>query len=446
MVLVSQVFVLSRRGDHIIFRDYRKDVSSRAPDTFFRQLKFQKSSAAPVFNMDGVQYCFLQKSSMYFVCTTRTNSSPSLGLELLDRFTHVCKDYLGVCNEQALRLNFILVYELLDEIVDYGHVQDPSSEQLKVYVHNEPYEDSASGGFLAKLKGMKLKKAKTMSSSAANKSIIGSRESKGSSSTENVLFVDVIERLDVIMNSQGSITKASVHGSITLKNFLMGTPTIRMILPSSIVVGKNLASRHGSLVLDDCNFHDCVDRSQWETEKTLLFFPPDGEFKVFNYRVDEVFNIPFRVAVHLEEVSELRLDVLLKVNSENIHEGAFGSNVVVRCPMPDPVTRVTHEFGYSYEGRGQHFEYDAGEKVAMWGINRMDSHAEQTLRLRLTLDRPMTKFLKRQIGPLSLGFEVSGGSVTGLEIISLDIEERGSYSPARWIRHVAMPESYVCRL
>lgn len=109
-------------------------------------------------------------------------------------------DYLGVCNEQALRLNFILVYELLDEIVvctllpfalfriscnravffcgisvvessgfvfpppwwcvsavqDYGHVQDPSSEQLKVYVHNEPYEDSASGGFLAKLKGMKV--------------------------------------------------------------------------------------------------------------------------------------------------------------------------------------------------------------------------------------------------------------------------------------------------
>ena len=53
-----------------------------------------------------------------------------------------------------------------------------------------------------------LKKAKTMSSSAANKSIIGSRESKGSSSTENVLFVDVIERLDVIMNSQ----VRSMHG------------------------------------------------------------------------------------------------------------------------------------------------------------------------------------------------------------------------------------------
>ena len=45
----------------------------------------------------------------------------------------------------------------------------------------------------------------------------------------------------------------------------------------------------------------------------------------------------------------------------------------------------------------------------------------------------------------SMNFEVSGSNVTGLDITSLDIEERGSYSAARWIRHITMPESYCCR-
>ena len=44
-----------------------------------------------------------------------------------------------------------------------------------------------------------------------------------------------------------------------------------------------------AIVLDDCNFHDCVDRSQWDSDRTLLFYPPDGEFRVINYRCEEIF-------------------------------------------------------------------------------------------------------------------------------------------------------------
>ena len=45
------------------------------------------------------------------------NVSPSLLLELLQRIARVTKDYLGVLNEDSLRKNFILVYELLDEVI-----------------------------------------------------------------------------------------------------------------------------------------------------------------------------------------------------------------------------------------------------------------------------------------------------------------------------------------
>lgn len=43
--------------------------------------------------------------------------SPSLALELLQRIARAIKDYLGVLNEESMRKNFVLVYELLDEVI-----------------------------------------------------------------------------------------------------------------------------------------------------------------------------------------------------------------------------------------------------------------------------------------------------------------------------------------
>ena len=68
-------------------------------------------------NVDGVNYFHVKVVGLLFVATTRTNVSPSLVLELLQRIARVIKDYLGVLNEDSFRKNFVLVYELLDEVV-----------------------------------------------------------------------------------------------------------------------------------------------------------------------------------------------------------------------------------------------------------------------------------------------------------------------------------------
>jgi len=39
-----------------------------------------------------------------------------------------------------VRKNFILIYELLDEMMDFGYIQGTSTEILKAYVFNEPIE------------------------------------------------------------------------------------------------------------------------------------------------------------------------------------------------------------------------------------------------------------------------------------------------------------------
>lgn len=68
-------------------------------------------------NVDGINYFHVKVAGLLFVATTRVNVSPSLVLELLQRIARVIKDYLGVLNEDSLRKNFVLVYELLDEVI-----------------------------------------------------------------------------------------------------------------------------------------------------------------------------------------------------------------------------------------------------------------------------------------------------------------------------------------
>ena len=45
------------------------------------------------------------------------NMSPALGVEILNRILKIIKDYCGMLTEEAVRKNFALIYELLDEAI-----------------------------------------------------------------------------------------------------------------------------------------------------------------------------------------------------------------------------------------------------------------------------------------------------------------------------------------
>ncbi|BBG94888.1 Clathrin adaptor complexes medium subunit family protein [Prunus dulcis] len=143
---LSVLHSIAERRQH-----HRGEVPKGSAEIFFRKVKFWKDDGegdAPP-NADGVNYFHVKDAGLLFVATTRVNVSPSLVLELLRRIARVVKDYLGVLSEDALRKNFVLVYELLDQIIT------TSTEVLKSYVFNEPVVVDSSqlgpaGIFMAK--------------------------------------------------------------------------------------------------------------------------------------------------------------------------------------------------------------------------------------------------------------------------------------------------------
>ena len=117
---LSQFFIISPRGDSIIRKEFRGDLPKTTTDTFYRNVKFwggKSQDAPPIFFLDGVTFMYLKANGLHFVGTTRSNASGSLMMELLYRLTKVFKDYCGTLTEESIRKNFILLYELLDEVL-----------------------------------------------------------------------------------------------------------------------------------------------------------------------------------------------------------------------------------------------------------------------------------------------------------------------------------------
>ena len=50
-------------------------------------------------------------------------------------------DFCGGLEEEIMRKNFILIYELIDEMIDYGYPQMTHSEALKRYVDTQVEKD-----------------------------------------------------------------------------------------------------------------------------------------------------------------------------------------------------------------------------------------------------------------------------------------------------------------
>ena len=111
--MISQIFILSARGDSIINRDFRSDLIKNTPELFYRKVKMDKGDCPPVFNIEGINFAYISIASLYVVATTRFNVSPSFVLELLHKIVVTIRDFCGAITEETIRKNFVLIYEIL---------------------------------------------------------------------------------------------------------------------------------------------------------------------------------------------------------------------------------------------------------------------------------------------------------------------------------------------
>ncbi|KAG9338968.1 hypothetical protein JZ751_024362 [Albula glossodonta] len=171
------------------------------------------------------------------------------------RFLGLIKDYCGSLSEKSVKMNFALIYEMLDEMLDYGYIQTSSTDILKNFIQTEAVSSKPFSLFDLSnvgLFGADTQQSKVAPSAAASRPIMSSRDQ----GVKNEIFVDVIERLTVVIGANGVLMKAEIQGEIRVKCYLPSCSEMRIGLNEEFSIGKSQLRGYGSAVrVDECRFH-----------------------------------------------------------------------------------------------------------------------------------------------------------------------------------------------
>jgi AP-2 complex subunit mu-1 len=96
----------------------------------------------------------------------------------------------------------------------------------------------------------------------------------------------------------GTVLRADVDGHIQMRAYLSGTPECKFGLNDKLVIDKNDRGTSDAVELDDCRFHQCVRLNDFDTDRSISFVPPDGEFELMRYVFCCIVDNLYRVETH----------------------------------------------------------------------------------------------------------------------------------------------------
>jgi AP-1 complex subunit mu len=282
--MASAVFITDTKGKVIICRDYRGDAPLSCAQKFAAYVQERDEiDQFPVFTEDGITFAYVKCNDLYLMGVSTRNTNVVMFFQFLYRILDTFKKYFGEIREESIRDNFVIIYELLDECMDHGYPQTTDSDILKEFITTESHRSEAPP-----------KPPMALTNAV-------SWRSEGIKHKKNEIFLDVVEKLNLLVSSNGTVLHSEVLGAVQMRSFLSGMPelklglndklmyestgtwfqylTIRAVhLFTSFATPGNPRSRKGKAVeMEDIKFHQCVRLARFENDRTISFIPPDGE-------------------------------------------------------------------------------------------------------------------------------------------------------------------------
>jgi len=431
--MIAAVLFVNQKGEVVISRMYRDGFSRSVADTFRSQvINSKEAGRSPVKVIGGMAFLYIKVGNMYAVAVSQGNAQVALAFQFLYEVVKVLKNYFGDFTEESIRNNFVLIYELLDEVLDYGYPQNCSTDVLKMYITQEGDKSAAD----------KLKAANQAVTIQATGAISWRKE--GIKYRKNELFIDVVENCNLMVSNKGTILRNDVSGAIMVKCYLSGTPECKFGLNDKLLLdsearAKTSARKPGSgIEIDDVSFHQCVKLGKFDMDRTISFVPPDGEFQLMSYRITENVNLPFRVLPVVKELGRTRLEVNVKVKAMFTFK-LFATNVVIKIPLPSNTADA------NVSAASGKCKYEPSQGGIIWKLRRFPGDTEYFMSGEVNLMSTMNdKAWSRP--PIEMDFQVPMFAASGLHVRFLKVFEKSNYQTIKWVRYITKAGEYQHRI
>ncbi|TUI23013.1 AP-3 complex subunit mu-2 [Bagarius yarrelli] len=258
--MIHSLFLVNSTGDIFLEKHWKSVVSRSVCDYFFeaQERASEPENVQPVIPTPHHYLINVLRHRIYFVAVIQSEVPPLFVIEFLHRVVDTFQDYFGVCSEASIKDNVVVVYELLEEMLDNGFPLATESNILKELIKPPTILRTVVNTITEQLPTGQL-------------SVVPWRRT-GVKYTNNEAYFDVVEEIDAIIDKSGSTITAEIQGVIDACVKLTGMPDLTL-------------SFMNPRLLDDVSFHPCVRFKRWEAERILSFIPPDGNFRLLSYHV-----------------------------------------------------------------------------------------------------------------------------------------------------------------
>lgn len=388
--MLQCIFLLSDSGEVILEKQLTGHRVDRSICNWFwdqpHSFKQQPVIASPT------HYLFqVFRDGITFLACTQVEMPPLMAIEFLCRVADVINDYLGGLNEDSIKDNFVIVYELLDEMIDNGFplTTEPNILQEMIAPPN------IVSKVLSVVTGNSSNVSDTLPGSTASCVPWRTADPKYAN---NEVYVDLVEQMDATINRDGTLVKCEINGEVQVNSHITGLPdlTLSFANPS---------------ILDDVRFHPCVRFRPWESNQILSFVPPDGQFKLMNYRVRKLKSTPIYVKPQLtSDGGTCRLNVMVGMRND---PGKTVDSVNVQFQLPPCIL--------SADLTSTHGTVNIlSNKTCTWSIGRIPKDKAPSMSGTLVLETGMERL--HVFPTFQVDFRIMGVALSGLQIDKLDLK------------------------
>jgi AP-1 complex subunit mu len=366
--------------------------------------------------IDGVNYVYIKHNNLMLLAVTRRNANIMVMLLFLQRMISVFTDYFGTLCEESIRDNFVIIYELFDEVMDFGYPQSTEAKILREYISQE-----------ANIMAKKLTPPATVTNAV-------SWRGEGIKHRRNEIFLDVVEKLNLLVSTSGTVLHSEILGSIQMKSFLSGMPELKLGLNDKLMfkaTGRNAAAKK-AVEMEDIKFHQCVRLARFENDRTISFIPPDGNFELMSYRLQTHVKPLIWVRAMVEPHSNSRIEYMVKAKSQ-FKRQSVANGVEIRIPVPGDVSSP------SFKASIGTVVYVPDCNCVVWSIKQFFGSREYLMRAHFGL--PSIRSEEDEDGeswkgPIQVKFEIPYFTVSGIQVRYLKIIEKTGYQALPWVRYI----------
>ena len=428
MSAISAIYFLDRKGRIIIFRNYRGEVDQDISEAFINEvLELDEANMKPAFTVEDVHYIWIRHQNIYIVAVGKRNINVAMTFSFLYKLKDILIDYFNVLEEETVKDNFVLIYELLDEIMDHGYPQTTEGKILKDLIM-----------ISSNKKNNKTSKENLSLTSTMTNAVSWRKE--GIKYNINEAWLDVVEKVDELISSSGNVLSSQVNGTVIMKNFLSGMPKVTVGLNDKIVLQNLGKDTTNSIEMDDLKFHQCVNKKKFENERIIEFIPPDGEFELMSYRLDMQIKPLISVKVQFNNISETRIEYIVKAKT-NFKNRSVANNVSIYIPVPLDIQNAT------FKTTSGSVVYLSDREDLLWFIKRFEGQCELDMNCSFQVPtvriEDTTKHLKR---PIQLSFEIPYFTVSGFQVRFMKIVDKSGYEAVPWVRYFTRNGDYNIRI